>query len=681
MMNLVSSKAIIRRPLYGLFAILFLAVLSLSTVVYAAGPLTSSASSGPGIEMVPANLAEIRVTPQRGVEVPLLYPVDRETLKILKKKTPVVRPKHGVQPTLRQDPSAVQAEAAVPPAPALGLITDFEGRDDGGQPDGFLHRPPDPIMAAGPNHVVTVVNSTIDIYDKAGSLLLESSMASWFASLTPPGGPFDPKIVYDSQSGHWMIIALATDFASEAAYLVSVSQTTDPTGPWWNYSISSVSTFNGTSWGDYEDIAFDGDPAGGVYIASNQFSFSTGFFTTSQVVMIPKAQLYTGGAISIFKAVNLQNADGSQAFGIRPARALDASLDEFMINSKWSGGTDVTLWKVTHTAPGPPVITRHATVNIGFYSLAPDAKQPGCANTLDTIDNRIYNAVYKNGKLYAGFTEAHNWGSGTVAAARILEIDTASKTAIVNETYGSDGLFYWFPAVTVDGAGNIVTVFSRGGVSEYAGIRFSGRLTTDTAMQASSLLKAGETCVTGQRWGDYFGISVDPSNSDNVWIYGEWAKDVPGVDPIWDWGTWIGEVSFNAPPPAVTLTLTPDTASVPRGGTLGYQITATNTTTSTQCVDYWEDVTLTNGSTYPPTGALFGPVHVCLGAGATKSVHMTQGVPLGAPVGSYMYNGYLGGTYPRVDNSDTFNFTVTAFNPAVKNPARSWRLMENGFTK
>jgi len=665
--------------LYSLTALFLLAIISLPFSAFAAGPITTRAVSGPAIEMVPAQLPKITMAPQKGLEVPLGYAIDKKTLKALK-NNPLIAPKGGVQPTLRQDPAAVKAR---PPLPiGLGLLSDFEGRDNGAQPDGFLHRPPDPTVAAGPNNIMTVVNSTIDIYNKAGGLVLESSLASWFASLTPPGGPFDPKVVYDAQSGHWMMIALASDFSAQSVFLLSVSQTADPTGAWWNYSIDSVSTLGFKSWGDYEDIGFDGSASGSVYISSNQFSFAFGTFTTAQIVTIAKSELYTGTALTLFRTVNLKNADGSKAFSIRPARTQGASSGEFMVNTKSGGGTGVTLWKATHAFPAAPVITRQANVNIGTYSPAPNAKQLGCADLLDTIDNRVFNAVYKGGKLYAGFTEAHNWGSGPVAAIRYLEINTATNTTVVNETYGSDGLFYWFPAVTVDGSGNIISVFARSGTSEHAGIRYSGRRTTDTATQSSLLLKGGAACITGSRWGDYFGISVDPANNSSVWIFGEWAKDVAGVSSLWDWGTWVGEASFGAtpPPPAISLTLTPDAASVARGGTLGYQINAVNTTTSTQCVDYWENVKLPNGSTYPSTGALFGPVHICLNGNAVKSVHMTQGVPMGAPVGSYLYNGYVG-TYPAVDNSSNFNFSVTAFGPVTKTPARSWRLMENGFSK
>jgi len=187
---------------------------------------------------------------------------------------------------------------------------------------------------------------------------------------------------------------------------------------------------------------------------------------------------------------------------------------------------------------------------------------------------------------------------------------------------------------------------------------------------------------------DYgYGITVD--SAGDAYVAG-WTKstDFPLVSPaivgaygggLWD--GYVAKISDTAPLPVITLTSTPDAASFARGSTLGYNITVTNTTASRQCFKYWETVTLPSGSTYPPTGTLFGPVHLCLNAGASRSGHLTHGLPMRAPVGAYVFNAFVG-TYPTpIINEAHFNFNVTAFNPAVKNPQRSWRMLENGFKK
>jgi hypothetical protein len=93
--------------------------------------------------------------------------------------------------------------------------------------------------------------------------------------------------------------------------------------------------------------------------------------------------------------------------------------------------------------------------------------------------------------------------------------------------------------------------FTRSGTSEYAGARFTGRLTTDPAgtLQPSVELKAGEgnyVKVDGigrNRWGDYMGIARDPANANNLGIFVEYAETPVGLSSRW--GTWAGIVSFS----------------------------------------------------------------------------------------------------------------------------------------
>jgi len=133
--------------------------------------------------------------------------------------------------------------------------------------------------------------------------------------------------------------------------------------------------------------------------------------------------------------------------------------------------------------------------------------------------------------------------------------------------------------------------------------------------------------------------------------------------------------------PVVSILLAPDAPFVAPGATLGYTVSATNTTSISQCFNYWEKATLPNSTTYPPSGALFGPVHLCLNPWASITTHLTHGVPLVAPLGAYTLNAFTG-VYPYIVVSDgRFDFTVTSPVAPIKSPQTSWRLIENGFMK
>ena len=138
--------------------------------------------------------------------------------------------------------------------------------------------------------------------------------------------------------------------------------------------------------------------------------------------------------------------------------------------------------------------------------------------------------------------------------------------------------------------------------------------------------------------------------------------------------------TFNLTLPNVSVILVPDSTSIPRGGTLGYTVKATNNTSTSQTFQYWTYVILPNGSRYPVTGELFGPVTVTLSPGQVRSAHLTHGIPTSAPLGTYTYYGQVG-PYPTIWDSDSFNFTVTSTLAPQGETRKGWELLENGLTK
>ena len=126
----------------------------------------------------------------------------------------------------------------------------------------------------------------------------------------------------------------------------------------------------------------------------------------------------------------------------------------------------------------------------------------------------------------------------------------------------------------------------------------------------------------------------------------------------------------------VSVSLAPDSTSVPRGGTLGYTVILINTTNSSQTFKYWTYIKLPNSSRYPSTGELFGPVTVTLSAGQSRNAHLTHSIPTIAPLGTYTYFGQIG-AYPVVFDSDSFQFGVTQALTLQKTIQTEWQLQED----
>jgi len=108
----------------------------------------------------------------------------------------------------------------------------------------------------------------------------------------------------------------------------------------------------------------------------------------------------------------------------------------------------------------------------------------------------------------------------------------------------------------------------------------------------------------------------------------------------------------------VSMKLEPDAATVERGGTLGYDVTLTNHTATTLTFKYLTNVTLPNGSPYPPSGALLGPKTIMLAPYASRSAHLTHLIPMSTPLGTYTYNAYIGVAPPTPMNERHFDFEV-----------------------
>lgn len=432
----------------------------------------------------------------------------------------------------------------------LGLTTgnlyrSFEGLSHSGAP-----APPDPYIAAGVDHVVVVVNSRLAVYDKEGSPEFVEYLSDWFSDVHPPNflnEPFDPRVIFDHHANHFVIIAVARDADQASYYLLSVSQTSDPNGQWWNYRMNAK--INGNQdpddvWADYPDIGFD---VQAVYLTSNQFDWT--FFEEPQynkVRIFKKTELYTGQPLTFVDFWGLTNIDASRAFTVKPAHHYSNSTSAYLVNTKWEGWDRLTVWRIDNPAGGSPSLVRHATHFVESYVMPPTAPQLGSTVTIETQDCRAMNAVYRDGYIHTTFTEGYDWESdGNEATVRYVKISTVPLESVEFDVrYGANELYYYHPAVYLDNDGNVVWLFNRSSEQEYAGIRYAFTIPESPDFSESASLKPGESHYTfgGQEaeFGDYSGLALDPIEG-SLWMHSEYAIATD------TWGTWIGAFSPNVP--------------------------------------------------------------------------------------------------------------------------------------
>jgi len=103
----------------------------------------------------------------------------------------------------------------------------------------------------------------------------------------------------------------------------------------------------------------------------------------------------------------------------------------------------------------------------------------------------------------------------------------------------NSGVYRWMGSIAQDRDGNIVMGYSAANARTFPGIRFSGRLATDSL----GLITFGGTLVAGtgtqssnsppltdeaaERWGDYSSMNIDPTNDCRFFYTNQYYSQSP----------------------------------------------------------------------------------------------------------------------------------------------------------
>jgi hypothetical protein len=197
----------------------------------------------------------------------------------------------------------------------------------------------------------------------------------------------------------------------------------------------------------------------------------------------------------------------------------------------------------------------------------PDAPQSGTATLIETNDQRSLNAVWRDNSLWSTAQVVPPSGDDAgEATAHWWEVDTSTPASLSVSQQGNvggediaAGTYTFFPSIAVDGNGNMGIGFAASSAGMYCGAYYTGRLASDSpgTVQSTEVLAAGldyyvRTFGSGRnRWGDYTGISVDPSDDETFWVFNEYALTRGTVIDSEDgrWGTRFGafEICVNDP--------------------------------------------------------------------------------------------------------------------------------------
>lgn len=406
--------------------------------------------------------------------------------------------------------------------------------------------PPDPYVAVGKNHIISVVNSSFRIMDKKGKTIVTINADEWYRGLQSNVGAFDPKVVYDHYADRWIMVWLhQNDNLQEGLFLISVSDDDNPLGVWYNWK--TPSTLNGNtytnSWGDYQGVGYDDKY---LYITANQFSFG-GAFVYARVRVYDKQKLYAQNpsAIDWQDFWNIREPGSANlVFGIRPTRHYSSNwvVDKYyLVNIPFASLANyVTIFWIEGAYDSLKMNAKN--ISVSQFRSAPNANQLGGSSILiEAGGSQLRNEpIYKDGYIYL----AHSIADPTrvYSYLRFLKIDPISSTVIEDLSLGKTGYWYFYNALALDNENNVYICYSRSGLDEYIGAYFSVKPANQPLLSNSVELMKGlgnyvKDYNTGRnRWGDYNGAWTDPVNPENIHLFVEYAA---GTNR---WGTYNGWV-------------------------------------------------------------------------------------------------------------------------------------------
>ena len=434
--------------------------------------------------------------------------------------------------------------------------------------------PPDPILAVGPDRIVTAVNRMVKIMNKETMEVLFFNKSSIFFTNSPlnqnvslgGNGGNDPWIVYDQFSKRfWIVTFSTTGGAAPSQWWFSVSKDSSPNtrDDWYHYYfVTNVID-------DFPKIAVDKEA---VYMVSIMGTFGA-FFTKTYI--FDKKPLVKGQLPQFPTAINpdqiVTRLETDFPFPIQPRlshgknhkKNIDKVLFVSPINTTPSFGVTGNIMRISYIKnplTNPEVIS--VDVEVSPYFI-PGGVLRQIPQPLPPFNNS--NVVVRNIDSTPPGTIAGDLFGGKLVTAQVVDsgrLDSNGFPIKVTRWYEFDvkRIFQgkvkliqngnvdpgnndniWNANIAIDKDGNIGIAFSLAGMDKFVQIAYTGRLFNDpkgtvrlpiTVVIASDLsYQLPGSPIPFIRWGDYSGLVVDPCDNKTFWLCNMYPVPSPINNP------------------------------------------------------------------------------------------------------------------------------------------------------
>ncbi len=404
--------------------------------------------------------------------------------------------------------------------------------------------PPDPNGDIGPNHYVQMVNSRFQIFSRTGvSMFGPANINTLFAGF---GGPCqtenagDPVILYDQMANRWLLSQFS-DSTAPFFNCIAISTTGDPLGTYYRYAFSAPTFPDYPKYGVWPDGYYlttreSGGGVLGIYALEREKMIAGDPAARSVRFTVAEASTGPNGLLAADLDGTTLPPDGSPNYllGTRDndIGAANDALLFYKFKVDWANTAASAL-------DGPTVISTASFDTI--FPCTPSARacipQPGTTTKLDILSYRqrpTFRLSYRNFGTHESLVTSQSVEAATnMAGMRWWEIRNPGTTPVIHQegTYApgvTDGVYRWMGSIAMDRMGNMGLGYSvSNGTDVFPGIRYTGRLATDplgTMPQGEGVIVngGGSQTSTGNRWGDYSSMSVDPLDDCTFWYTTEY---------------------------------------------------------------------------------------------------------------------------------------------------------------
>ncbi len=498
--------------------------------------------------------------------------------------------------------------------------------------------PPDTDGAVGIGYVMTALNTQVRLQTLTGTTVTTTVLLNDFWSSVGDGSDVcDPHVLFDPFNKRWMFTAITT-LATGNHLLIGVSQTADPTGNWYLFSVNG----SPTAFADYPLMGFNKN---WITVQANMFPNSGSVYVN--IYVFNKSALYNDITGTTFYTLITDTTNG---FSMAPSISYDTTSSTMYLLEDWTGTTGLLRLSTITGTVGHEVLN----VGVAYPAMAPWVDPPsnsvglpqsGTSTTIDSNDTRMCSLIYRNGYLW-GTHHIYLPVSGPPyhTAIQWFQLSTTGSViqyGLINDPTGTTS--YAFPSLAVNAQNDVLIGYSRFSPDQYASADYSFRLSTDPTGTTESdyMFKAGQdiyniTYGSGRnRWGDYSCTMVDPANDLDMWTIQEYAGPYSSTVSSAVWGTWWAHIAVTTPLLPVITSLNP-TSTAAGGGGFTLTVSGKNFSDGASGVR-WNGISLT--TTFVSTTALVATVPASyIATNAAETIAVVNAGPGGGTSNEMTFN-------------------------------------------